>query len=104
MNIVNGKRMNTGMTYLNSNVRKRKNLTIIGNALIDKVLFKGTTANGVQLSDGTQFKADEIILSSDNAQGGKTAIEQQNAAPPPRKFLRLASGIATVCWQTTTSF
>jgi choline dehydrogenase len=64
MNVVNGKRMNTGMTYLNGDVRKRKNLTIIGDALIDKVLFKGTTANGVQLADGSQFKADEIILSS----------------------------------------
>ena len=39
MNIVNGHRMNTGMTYLNDNVRIRKNLTIIGNAIADKVTF-----------------------------------------------------------------
>ena len=64
MNIVNGKRMNTGMTYLNDSVRKRENLTIIGDTIIDKVLFNGTTAYGVQLSDGKQFKADEIILSA----------------------------------------
>ncbi len=64
MNVVNGKRMNTGMTYLNDTVRKRENLTIIGGALIDKVLFNSTTAYGVQLSDGRQFKADEIILSA----------------------------------------
>jgi choline dehydrogenase len=64
MNVVNGKRMNTGMTYLDGDVRKRENLTIIGDVLIDKVLFKGTTAIGVQLADGRQFKADEIILSS----------------------------------------
>jgi len=64
MNIVNGKRMNTGMTYLDNTVRKRKNLTIIGDALIDTVLFKNTTAYGVQLSDGRQFSASEIILSA----------------------------------------
>ena len=64
MNIVNGKRLNTGMTYLNDTVRKRENLTIIGDAIIDKVLFNGTTAYGVQLTDGRQFKADEIILSA----------------------------------------
>jgi choline dehydrogenase len=64
MNIVNGKRMNTGMTYLNDLVRKRENLTIIGDALVDKILFNNTTAYGVQLSDGKQLKADEIILSA----------------------------------------
>ena len=64
MNIVNGKRMNTGMTYLADAVRKRENLTIMGDVLIDKVLFNGSTAYGVQASDGKQFKADEIILSA----------------------------------------
>ena len=64
MNIVNGQRMNTGMTYLNDAVRKRENLTIIGSALVDKVLFKDSTAYGVQLSDGKQFTANEVILSA----------------------------------------
>lgn len=50
MNIVNGHRMNTGMTYLNDNVRIRKNLAIIGNAITDKVLFNATTAYGIQLA------------------------------------------------------
>ena len=56
--------MNTGMTYLNDNVRIRKNLTIIGNAIADKVLFNATTAYGIQLADGRQFRADEVILSA----------------------------------------
>jgi choline dehydrogenase len=64
MNIVDGKRMNTGMTYLNSKVRKRPNLTIMGSVITDKVLFDGTSANGIQLADGRQFKAGEIILSA----------------------------------------
>jgi choline dehydrogenase len=64
MNIVKGKRMNTGMTYLNENVRSRKNLTILGGALTDKVLFKDNQAYGVQLADGNTFEGHEIILSS----------------------------------------
>jgi len=64
MNIVNGQRMNTGMTYLNDTVRKRENLTINGDALVDKVLFKSNTAYAVHLSDGSQINADEVILSA----------------------------------------
>ena len=64
MNIVDGKRMNRGMTYLNDTVRKRENLTIVGDALVDKVLFTGTSSYGVQLSDGKQYKGDEVILSA----------------------------------------
>jgi choline dehydrogenase len=64
MNVVNEKRMNTGMTYLDDAVRKRENLTIVGDVLIDKVLFSGTTAYGVQTSEGKQFKGGEIILSA----------------------------------------
>jgi choline dehydrogenase len=64
MNIVDGHRMNTGMTYLNENVRNRKNLTIIGNAITDKVLFNDNTVYGIQLADGRQFRADEVILSA----------------------------------------
>jgi choline dehydrogenase len=64
MNIVHEKRMNTGMTYLNDIVRQRENLTIMGDALVDKILFKNDTAHAVQLSDGRQFYADEVILSA----------------------------------------
>ena len=63
MNIVNGIRMNTGMTYLTDQVQKRANLTIIGNTLIDKVLFDGSKAYGVQTADGKKFIAENVILS-----------------------------------------
>jgi choline dehydrogenase len=56
MNIVDGHRMNTGMTYLNDDVRNRKNLTIIGNAIADKVLFNDTSAYGIQLVDGRRWR------------------------------------------------
>src|SRR6202000_600659 len=64
MQIVNGVRMNTGMTYLNDQVRKRTNLTIIGNALTDKVLFRGSEAYGIRLADGREFYAIDVILSA----------------------------------------
>jgi choline dehydrogenase len=49
---------------LNDSVRKRSNLTIVGEAIIDKILFNGSTASGVQLADGKKFMAPHIILSA----------------------------------------
>jgi choline dehydrogenase len=63
MNIVDGTRVNTGMAYLTSEVRARKNLTIRPDTLVDKVLFEGKRAVGVLLSNGTELFAGEIILS-----------------------------------------
>jgi choline dehydrogenase len=88
MNIVNGRRMNTGMTYLNDTVRKRENLTIIGGALTDKVLFNSTTAYGVQLSDGRQFKADEVILSAGTY--GSAQILLRSGIGPQKQLTELA--------------
>lgn len=64
MNIINGVRMNTGMTYLNEDIRRRKNLTIVAETLTDKIVFNGKTAVGVQIADGRRFIAKEIILSA----------------------------------------
>ena len=88
MNIVNGKRMNTGMTYLNVNVRKRQTLTIIGEAMVDKILFKGTTAYGVELSDGRKFEANEIILSSGTY--GSAPILLRSGIGPKKDLAALA--------------
>ena len=88
MNIVNGKRMNTGMTYLNDAVRKRNNLTIIGGALIDKVLFNDNTAHAVQLSDGRQFKAKEVILSAGTY--GSAQILLRSGIGPKKELAELA--------------
>jgi choline dehydrogenase len=93
MNIVNGKRMNTGMTYLNDAVRKRDNLTINGDALVDKILFKSTTAHGVQLSDGTQFKADEVILSAGTY--GSAQILLRSGIGPKKHLAELAIPIVS---------
>ncbi|MFJ4194189.1 GMC family oxidoreductase [Pseudomonas sp. NPDC089534] len=64
MNIVDGVRVNTGMAYLTDEVRARRNLQIRADSLVDKVLFEGTRATGVQLADGERLLAGEVILSA----------------------------------------
>jgi choline dehydrogenase len=64
MNTRMGNRMNTGMTYLDSATRARPNLTIRGNAEVDRVLFEGRRAVGVNLIDGESIFAHEVILSA----------------------------------------
>jgi len=64
MNIVNGVRVNTGMAYLTDEVRSRANLQIRADSLVDKVLFEGKRAIGVQLADGEKLFAGEVILSA----------------------------------------
>ncbi|MBV4458082.1 GMC family oxidoreductase N-terminal domain-containing protein [Pseudomonas sp. COR58] len=64
MNIVDGVRVNTGMAYLTDEVRARRNLQIRADSLVDKVLFEGTRATGVQLANGERLLAGEVILSA----------------------------------------
>jgi choline dehydrogenase len=87
MNIVKGIRMNTGMTYLNDEVLKRTNLTIIGNTIADKVLFNGTEAYGIQLADGRKFNADEVILSAGTY--GTPAILMRSGIGPKKQLISL---------------
>lgn len=64
LNVLKGVRENTGMTYLNAEVRKRPNLTIIGEQTIDRVLIENDKAYGVLTADGTEYLAYEVILSA----------------------------------------
>jgi choline dehydrogenase len=84
MNIVNGVRVNTGMAYLNDEVRKRTNLTVIGNAMADKVLFRGKEAYGVLLADGREFYAYEVILSAGTY--GTPAILMRSGIGPKQEL------------------
>lgn len=64
MNIVDGVRVNTGMAYLSADIRAAANLQIRADALVDKVLFEGKRAIGVQLTGGEKLFAGEVILSA----------------------------------------
>ncbi len=66
VNAVDGVRWNTSFAYLDP-VRGRRELTVVGDALVDRVLFDGTRAVGVGAitADGREeFHADLVVLSS----------------------------------------
>jgi len=64
VNVIDGVRQNTGLVYLTAEVRKRPNLTIHGEVMVDRVLFDGGQAVGVITADETEIRAGEVILSS----------------------------------------
>jgi choline dehydrogenase len=64
MNAVDGRRVNTGIAYINP-VRGRRNLTVQGNSPVRRVLFDGTRATGVELvrSGAVEvIEAGEVVL------------------------------------------
>jgi len=87
MNIVHGVRYNTGMAYLDESVRGRDNLTVVGDALADKVVFEGQKAVGILLADGRLFKGKEIILSSGTY--GSAAILLRSGVGPKAHLTQL---------------
>lgn len=82
LNIVDGKRINTGMAYLTDNVRNRANLTIKGNAEVDCVIFEGKRAVGVRLIDGEIIHAKQVILSSGTF-GSPAILMRSGVGPAP---------------------
>jgi len=54
-------RISTAMAYLTADVRNRKNLKIITNLNVTKILFKNTTCSGVSTEIGDYFSG-EVIL------------------------------------------
>lgn len=66
MNIRDGRRVSTNDAYLEP-ARDRANLTILGGAHVDRVLFVGPRAVGVRLADGREFRLSsggEVVLSA----------------------------------------
>ena len=62
-NVRGGVRWNTAFAYLDP-VRARANLTVLGEALVDRVLLSGTRAVGVLLADGRRLEASTVVLSA----------------------------------------
>lgn len=66
INSIGGVRVSTNDAYLEP-IRDRSNLTIIGGAHVDRVIFDGTRASGILAIVGgklQQFDADQIIISA----------------------------------------
>jgi choline dehydrogenase len=92
VNIVDGVRQSSAVAYLTAEVRRRPNLTIVGNVVVDKVIFDGTSATGVISSTHDVYPSKEVILSAGTY--GSAAILLRSGVGPTRDLAQL--GIATV--------
>ncbi|QNK64049.1 GMC family oxidoreductase N-terminal domain-containing protein [Pedobacter sp. PAMC26386] len=88
MNVVNGVRVNVGIAYLSSEVRKRNNLQILSDSLIDKIIFENKEAKGVLLANGTKLFGKQIILSSGTY--GSAGILMRSGVGPAEDLKKLA--------------
>ena len=62
-NVVGGVRWNAAFAYLDP-ARGRPNLTILGGALVDRLLLSDTEVRGVLLADGRRLEADTVVLTA----------------------------------------
>ena len=92
LNVIDGVRVNTGMAYLTDAVRALPNLTIRGDAEVDRVVIDGKRAVGVKLVDGEVIAAGEIILAAGTF--GSPAILMRSGIGPSQHLQDL--GIATI--------
>ena len=92
MNIANGVRMNTGMTYLGHAVRARLNLDIRGDELVDRIVFEGKRATGVRLANGEVIGAGDVILSAGTY--GSAAILLRSGVGPANELRELGLVVA----------
>jgi choline dehydrogenase len=82
LNIVDGRRINTGIAYLGTEVRGRANLTIVGHAEVDGICYDGERATGVRLLCGDIARAGQVVLSA--GAFGSPAILMRSGIGPSR--------------------
>jgi choline dehydrogenase-like flavoprotein len=87
--IFNGKRQNAAVAFLNR-IRHRRNLTVVTESLVDKVIFDGKRAVGVMVRRGdsvTEYRGARIILSAGTL--ATPAILQRSGLGPADLLQRL---------------
>lgn len=62
-NVADARRLNGALTYLEL-ARGRENLTVVSDALVDRLLLDGRRVTGVLTADGRELRGREVILSS----------------------------------------
>jgi choline dehydrogenase len=87
MNVINGVRQNTGMTYLHDHVRARPNLTVHGRAQADRIEFENARAVRLRLVDGAEIEANHFVLSA--GVYGSPAILMRSGIGPARDLEKL---------------
>ena len=80
LNVVDSRRINTGMAYLTDDVRRRPNLTIDGGVEVDSVVFDGRRATGVRLTNGDSIAGGQVILSA-GAYGSPSILMRSGIGP-----------------------
>jgi choline dehydrogenase len=86
LNVVNGVRQNTGMVYLTSEVRQRRNLTILAETEVDRVVFDGRRAVGIVDTRGAVHRGGQVILSAGTY--GSAAILMRSGIGPSSELRR----------------
>lgn len=84
LNVISGRRINTGIAFLGEDVRARSNLKIRGGVEIDRVLIEGGRAVGVVDADGNSFRAAQVVLSA--GAFGSPAILMRSGIGPAEKL------------------
>ena len=79
VNAVGGVRMSASMTYL-AQARGRANLTVLSDALVDRVLIYGRRAVGVLLADHRIVRAERVVLAA-GAYGSPVILLRSGIGP-----------------------
>ncbi|HYI14310.1 MAG TPA: FAD-dependent oxidoreductase [Thermomicrobiales bacterium] len=90
-NVADGGRMHAALTYL-APARPRANLTIVPDALVDRVLIEDGRATGVRTADGREIRGRQVVLSA--GAYGSPAILLRSGVGPAADLREL--GIAVV--------
>ena len=80
LNVISGRRINTGIAFLDDGVRARRNLAIEGGVEVDRVLFEGDRAVGVVDAAGNEHRAELVILSA-GAYGSPAILMRSGIGP-----------------------
>jgi choline dehydrogenase len=80
MNQVNRVRQSTALTYL-PRARSRHNLTVQGDALVDRVLFEGNRAVGVHLAGSTKKHSCKHVILSAGTYGSPAILMRSGIGP-----------------------
>jgi len=63
VNVVNDTRWNAAFAYLDR-ARGRKNLTVLADTIVDRIVLEGTRARGAITASGEQIDADVVVLTA----------------------------------------
>jgi choline dehydrogenase len=80
LNVISGRRINTGIAFLDDGVRARRHLSIKSGVEVDRVVLEGTRALGVIDVSGHEYRADLVILSA-GAFGSPAILMRSGVGP-----------------------